>query len=77
MSHSYASELHPRPDPAAPRVWQGCGCTDFDACLDPATGEACHWIEDFPVDLCSVCSDVMQRFLDFVRVLGDPTGGAR
>ena len=61
MSHPYASELHPRPDPTAPRVCGGCGCTDFDACLDPATGEACHWIEDFPGDLCSVCSGVLQR----------------
>ena len=55
MSHQYASELHPNPDPNALRVCEGCGCTDGDACLDPETGEPCYWIESFDGDLCSVC----------------------
>lgn len=29
-----------------------CGCTEHDACLDPATGLACYWIEE---GLCSAC----------------------
>lgn len=34
-------------------VCRGCGCTDDNACLDPATGEACHWIAP---NLCSACA---------------------
>lgn len=34
------------------RACRVCGCTDHDACVDPATGIACHWVED---DLCSSC----------------------
>ena len=30
-----------------------CGCTDDNACLEPETGETCHWVEP---DLCSACS---------------------
>lgn len=29
-----------------------CGCTNLDACIDPKTGETCHWIHD---DVCSRC----------------------
>jgi len=60
--HSYASELHPNPDPNALRVCEGCGCTDRDACLDPATGEACYWVQgifgDLGGNLCSACGRI-------------------
>jgi len=59
MSHRYASELHPNPNPAALRVCEGCGCTDDDACLDPETGEACYWVEAYDGDLCSVCARIV------------------
>lgn len=29
-----------------------CGCWDFDACLDPESGEPCSWVEP---NLCSAC----------------------
>lgn len=37
----------------------GCGCTEYDACIDEETGEPCYWAgrtEDGPV--CSVCARV-------------------
>ena len=30
-----------------------CGCSDFDACVDPMTGEPCAWVRQF---LCSLCA---------------------
>jgi hypothetical protein len=54
-----ATELHPNPDPNAPRICEGCGCTDTDACLDPATGETCFWVEGFDGDICSICFRVL------------------
>ncbi len=38
------------------RICEYCGCTDFAACLDPATGEGCYWVEEYEGDLCSVCA---------------------
>ena len=57
--HRYASELHPDPNPAALRICEGCGCTDDKACLDPETGEACHWVEAYDGDLCRVCARIL------------------
>ena len=47
MSHPFGRQ----PDEPVPRC-RCCGCTDFDACVDPETGEACHWVAP---DLCSAC----------------------
>lgn len=41
---------------SAPRVCEGCACTDDNACLDPDTGEPCFWVTDYAGDLCSVCA---------------------
>jgi hypothetical protein len=30
-----------------------CGCSDFDACVDPVTGETCWWVRE---ELCSTCA---------------------
>lgn len=38
---------------ARPRRCRVCGCTDDRACIDAATGEACHWAEP---GLCSACA---------------------
>ena len=32
-----------------------CGCSDYDACLDPG-GEPCNWVEP---DLCSECAPLV------------------
>ncbi len=31
-----------------------CACSEYDACIDPKTGEPCSWVDDDPV-LCSAC----------------------
>ncbi|WP_030540579.1 helix-turn-helix domain-containing protein [Sphingobium sp. DC-2] len=36
-----------------PRICLDCGCTEFDACLDPLTGTACAWASE---DLCTSCT---------------------
>ncbi len=44
----------------------GCGCDDFHACIDPATGAGCHWIlEDLttPHGVCSCCVGAAERFV--------------
>jgi hypothetical protein len=30
-----------------------CGCSNFDACVDPDTGHACYWVKE---DVCSACA---------------------
>ncbi|MCY4548155.1 MAG: hypothetical protein OXC28_07295 [Defluviicoccus sp.] len=35
------------------RRCRGCGCRDDRACIDPETGEPCHWVA---WDLCSACA---------------------
>lgn len=30
-----------------------CGCSEFEPCINPLSGETCHWIEP---DLCSFCA---------------------
>lgn len=42
------------------RVCRVCGCTDLDACFDPATDLSCSWTEE---DLCSVCAALPPLFL--------------
>ena len=32
-----------------------CGCTEYQACQDPVSGEPCHWVAP---DLCSACADL-------------------
>lgn len=58
-AESRASELHPHPDPLAPRICEGCGCTDEDACLDTTTGQPCSWVEGFYCEICSACFRVL------------------
>lgn len=48
--------LHPWPDPAAPAVCEGCGCTAADPCTDPATGGPCLGPRN---GLCDACSRVL------------------
>lgn len=55
---AYASELHPFVDPNAERVCVGCGCTEFTPCVDEATGEACAWMADADMDICSFCAAI-------------------
>ena len=45
----------PPPAPGDP-ICRGCGCWDWNACVD-GDDEACWWVED---DLCSVCAAGMQ-----------------
>jgi hypothetical protein len=59
MSHPYASELHPHPNPNAPRVCEGCGCTDEDPCFDPEAGRPCFWFAGYEGDVCSVCARLL------------------
>lgn len=61
---AFASELHPHPNPLAPRICEGCGCTDEDACLDPETGAACYWVEGVDIDICSCCAAIASRMAD-------------
>ena len=37
-----------------PRICHLCGCTERDACLDPATGETCAWSG---ADTCTACTE--------------------
>jgi hypothetical protein len=37
-----------------------CGCSDYDACFDPATGAGCYWVDE---DLCSVCDRLIEAGL--------------
>jgi hypothetical protein len=34
------------------RACRVCGCTNTNACVNPKTGIACHWVAQ---DLCSMC----------------------
>jgi hypothetical protein len=36
-------------------ICDGCGCTDDEACADPATGMPCSWVEH---NWCSFCDAV-------------------
>lgn len=41
----------------------GCGCDDFHACIDPATGGGCSWlIKQLHAGVCNCCSDAMTRW---------------
>ena len=37
-----------------PRICHLCGCTERDACLDPATGTGCAWSG---ADTCTACTE--------------------
>jgi hypothetical protein len=59
----HASELHPLVDPFAGRVCAGCGCTEFEPCVDDEIGGACYWVEGIsdangPLDICSNCARI-------------------
>jgi cytochrome c2 len=43
-----------------------CGCTEFSACLDEATGSACYWVEE---DLCSACATPKQKAMSETKKL--------
>lgn len=49
MAHGFSYR-----EPSYGRSCRVCGCTDDRACVDPVTGEPCHWVED---DLCSACAE--------------------
>ncbi|EPR09894.1 hypothetical protein M527_07155 [Sphingobium indicum IP26] len=38
-----------------PQICMTCGCSQFDACLDPATATGCAWSSP---DLCTACVPV-------------------
>ena len=40
---------------------QGCGCHDFDACVEDDTGMVCWWVEE---NLCSACAAKMAAQAD-------------
>jgi hypothetical protein len=51
-------------DPFAERVCVGCGCTDADACVDPQTGEPCHWVEGADKNVCSACAAIARLIFE-------------
>lgn len=40
----------------ASEICHGCGCTQWDPCEDPATGDGCGWADPSHT-LCTVCRD--------------------
>lgn len=45
-------DMPPLPPAPGDRICRGCGCWDWNACVD-CEDEPCWWVED---DLCSVCT---------------------
>lgn len=52
--------------PAVPPICRICACTEWDACHDLATGDACGWAA---ADLCTLCASGDP---DHALVDGDP-----
>ena len=46
----------PPPPMPGDRICRGCGCWDWNACVD-GDDEPCWWVEE---DLCSVCAARLQ-----------------
>ncbi|KDN94697.1 hypothetical protein [Hydrogenovibrio marinus] len=54
-----------------PATCIGCGCNDFQACLDPKTGQGCSWLRvdhESGLGVCSVCEDHVDRWDEGERV---------
>ncbi len=47
---------------------RSCGCTEYDACVDEATGFTCHWTER---DLCSFCQTANGETARLVELVSD------
>lgn len=41
---------------SAAQICRGCGCTQWDACQDPATGRGCAWTDETR-SFCTACRD--------------------
>ncbi len=53
----------------------GCGCHDYAACHDEATGGPCSWLAvDYAarVGVCSACPDELERWRQGDRELAVP-----
>lgn len=53
----------------------GCGCHDFAACADEATGEPCSWlVVDYAAQrgVCSACPEDIDRWIAGDRELAAP-----
>jgi hypothetical protein len=62
---------------SAPRIAHciGCGCHDYDACHDEATGGPCSWLSvDYEAKrgVCSACPDDVARWNAGDRELAAP-----
>ena len=53
-------EFPPPPPIPGDRICRGCGCRDWDACVDVHDGP-CRWVEE---DLWSVCAARLQAEAD-------------
>ncbi len=59
----------PGAKPQPIRFCIGCGCHEFDACIDPDTGGSCSWLatqrrvgQCAVVGVCSACPDALKRW---------------
>ena len=59
-----------------PGVCLECGCTEFDPCIDMATGETCGWANRSRT-YCSFCADMLMLGDDDIDpdVIDDVTEG--
>jgi protein gp37 len=57
-------EYLPVPEFPDERICVGCGCTEYNACINNDTGEACHWLSD-EEDRCSACKGKPTRLFRF------------
>ncbi len=53
------------------RACRRCGCTQFAACIDERSGDACFWVER---NLCSACLTPKEHEL-FLAGFPNPSGG--
>ena len=48
----------------APRICEGCGCTDERPCFHSITGDPCSWVEGVDIDICSFCAEISMRIAE-------------
>ena len=51
-----AAAAHVGPQPGVCHI---CGCSQFDACVDPETGETCGWA-NAEATLCTFCDEKLR-----------------